>query len=229
VPIGDGAVAPDVDDGSGRAQESIAELWGNLGLNRVIDGAGRHRRLAAGCGLLTIPFLVMGAATTTVYADRVASFGLFLAAGSFLWLASDLIRTGRLVGSNRFPHASVAALGIGFWMIHHHHSDQLDDLFESEPLLTPGLALFAAAVGTLTLEDRTSTTGPSARFVGRTLLVCSAFMVGYSAVAATFTNSMAPAYALGIGSAGAMLIAMATFEGKLLWRGIALALSISSK
>lgn len=209
---------------------TFASRWGNWAPNRLADRAGRHRRLAIGCALLTVPFLVMAANPAAAYHDKLFATSKVLVGLSFLWVARDLIGTGSLIGGGvlRLPHMSVVSLAGSFALFHRHRNDHFESLIEAQPLLRPGIILFGVAVVVLAVDDRRQRPSQLGGFAGRLLLVCGASIVGLASIGAMFAGYLSPpAYSLGVSSAGVLLIGMAVFEGRLLWRALALFDSMS--
>ncbi len=169
----------------------------------------------------------MASAPTDTYSDRVFSVAHALVGGSLLWLARDLTRTASLLGFNRLPHLSLASILVGLVVLYRHRTEHFEQLFEAQPLLAPGMVLFVSAVGLLALDDFNRRPGQLGGLVGRMLLGVSASTVGFAAIGGMFTGYLVPpAYWLGVGSAGVLLVGMALFEGRLLWRAIDLARSV---
>lgn len=202
----------------------LAARWGNWGPNRLVDRAGRHRRFAIACASLTLPFLVMGSAPAAAYHDKLFSTAHVLVGLSLLWLARDLIHHGSLVsGARNLPHMSIGSLAVGFTLLYRHRTEHFENLLEAQPSLGLGMTLFGAAVGVLSVDDRRHRPGQLGGLVGRLMLVLSASIVGIASIGGLLAGHLSPpAYWLGVGSAGIMLIGMAVFEGRLLWRAIAL-------
>lgn len=203
----------------------FASRWGNSPPNRWADLAGRHRRLAVGSALLTVPFVVMAAAPSESYSDRLFSAAHLLAAVSLLWLAWDLVRFASLVSAWRLPHASIVALAVSFWVLYRHRTEQFEMLVENQPLLLPGVAMIGLAIGVMVLADR----NPQPQLysgIGRLLLVSSAVPVGVATTVGVIVGLRFGVYSVGVALASVLLVTIALFEGRLLWRAVALVVQL---
>ncbi len=178
---------------------------------------------------MTVPFLLMAAALATTDSYRTYALSHVLAAASLLWVARDLTSTGSLIGWKRAPHLSMMSLLIISLIWVRSRPAEFADLFGSEPLLSPEMLVFGAALGVLTLDDFNHRPARWTGLVGRVLLVGGGMAVGFAAMGAMFgCYEKQPTYSLGLGLAGTLLVAMAIFEGRLLWRGIELAQAANS-
>ena len=143
-------------------------------------------------------------------------------AGSFLWVAGDLIRWGSLVDARRRPHPSLLALFGASLALDLTSPAHYDRSLGATPLLTAGLVVLGGALLVLAIDDRGP--DPLIGLLGRVLLISGGAMLAVADVSRMVHGfGDQPGYSLGVGGAGVLLGAMAGFEARLLWRAAALA------
>jgi hypothetical protein len=192
---------------------------GGHAMNQLADRAGRHRRIAAGFGLLGTPIGFMGFALWSSQGFTVFALCHFVVAGSFLWLASDLVSEASLVDEHGIPHPSLGALLAAVFVLRVASADSFKQEFGSVPPLAISLAILGVSMVALMVSDRGN--DPVAAFIGRVLLVVGGLVLGVTQLtrmAAGF--DVYPLYSLGLGVIGVLLLAMAAFEAKLLVRTV---------
>ncbi len=211
-------------DTAGRVGSSLSMVWGRSPVNRLADRAGRHRRLAAGFGLLAVPTSVMGSVLLRSVDTVPFAIAHFAMAASLLWSAIDLVRGGSLVDDRRRPLASSAALFVAVVGL---HMSALSSHHGYRPLLTVGLVSLGVAIVLSTLADRSR--NPLTGLGGRLFLVIGGPLVGVAELSGMVESFDAyPVYAVCLGMIGALLVWMAIFEARLLWRGIMLVFAVRS-
>lgn len=207
----------------GHRRDELARWWGCWWPNRVLDGAGPYRRVAA--ALLTLPLPLIGLATSSTLRTSTSagyrSLHLVAAVGC-LWFSVDVIRTGAVSRDGR-PHPGAIALGLAVISLIAARPVALDLGLGVGPLALLGPAL-AVLIGALTL----ATVGEHRRvpllivlaritMVGGVLVLGS---VGLGEAGRAF--SIAPDAAIGRGVVAAILLALAVTEARVLLRGRAL-------
>lgn len=193
-----------------------------LTINRIMDRAGRHRRLAIGFVLLAVPVFLMGAGFLLTPRHVVFAFCHFGAAASFLWVASQLVRRGSFVDDRGLPHAGVAGLFASVILLRLTAPDELTEVLGARIALVAGFLVLAIAIIALVAADRRP--DPLIGLVGRGLLVIGSAATGsVQFIRALNGLDGYPGYSIGLASIGALLLAMSAFEGRLLWLALQLA------
>lgn len=189
-------------------------------VNQLIDRAGRYRRVAAGLVLMAIPLVQMG--LTAIGRGRwpIYGFAHLALAGSCIWLATDLIRTGSLIDARSRLHRSCVVLGVSIVLAGALRPGGFDG-FSPHGWAAPGLVTLLLAVVVLVVAERRSDIGAS--MIGRYLGVIGA--CGLAVV--IWTRSIQvfwvePGYAIGLGAVALIVLATALSEAWLLARGLAL-------
>jgi hypothetical protein len=195
---------------------------GTMTLNRLMDRAGRHRRLAAGFLLLVVPVCFMG----LVLLQRrmlIPAVCHFAVAGSFVVISIQLFLRGSLVDSRGVPHLGLAGLLSSVMAVRWVAPDGLTEAFGATPALGVGFVILAGALMVLAFADRNL--DPLVALVGRGLLVLGGTVSGCVQLL-RFGNGFEtqPYYAGGLGVVGLLLLGMSLFEARMLRRAIQLAL-----
>lgn len=185
-------------------------------LNRILDRAGRHRRLASGCILFGLIIGLMG--FVLLEADGLTTFTVlhFAAAASFLWFAGDLIRRASLVDGLGIPHPSIGALIAAIGLLRISAPDYYTEAFGGVPAV--GLSLLALAFAVVLLIAGDLRSSQPLSFAGRTILVIAGSAHGITQLT-RMANGLTtyPLYSLGLGLVGVFVLAMVIFEARVLW------------
>ncbi len=188
-------------------------------MNRLMDRAGRHRRIAACFAATALPVLIMGAA---VVADHpwFAVFHLAVAA-SLLWVSGDLIRGGTMVDGAGWPHAALGALAGSFVLLRLTAPASLDDILGVQIPLFVGHGVLVVSIAVLALADRRL--DPVVMCAGRMLLVLGGTIFG-STQLFRLANGLETHtwYSIGVGLVGVAFFSLSLSEARLVRRSLQL-------
>lgn len=190
-------------------------------MNRLADRAGRHRRIAVGFSLLTVPMLVMGFVLAASGEPLVFTLSHFAAAGSLGWLARDLVVRRSLVNSTGIPHLSVVSLCLAFGSVRISCPEEFEAELGLRRLVTAGLLVLGLALITMALGDRSP--DPTVGLAGRLILIVGGATLGLGQIGRMINGyDTHPLYALSLGVAGLLLLALSGFEARLVLRAFQL-------
>jgi hypothetical protein len=190
--------------------------------NRLADRAGRYRRLAAALAALPAPLLVMAVvlAAREPSSSHPVAVHLFLA-GACLWLAVDLVRRGSVLDDQDRPVISVVAVLAALALMADLQPPGSIVRFGPATILVPVLVAIALAFAALVVAERCSDC--LLAMLGRAALAGGAASLGaVELIQSTTAYPRSPVYGVALGTSAVTLLAMACFEARVLWRGVAL-------
>lgn len=188
-------------------------------VNRFIDRAGRHRRIAICFALATLPALIMG---WSVLADhRLFAAYHVVAAASLLWVSVALIRRGAFVDGAGMPPAALGALVGSLVLIRLSAPASVSQGLGGELPLILSHVVLLLALGVLIVGDRRL--DPVAMFIGRMLLVLGGLLFGLTQVFRLFNGLDTQLwYSIGVGLVGLIFLCLSLSEARLVRRALQL-------
>ncbi len=203
--------------------DDLARWWGCWWPNRALDRAGPYRRVTAALVMLPLPLVVLAAATGSHHPLPAGYLILHLVvAASCLWLAADLIRSATISHGAR-PRPSVIVLAAGAVALLAARPADLDPRLGFGPvgLVALGLGLLIGAVVLNTAGEHRA--DPFLTVTGRWSMVGGTLVIGATGLGqAGRAVAAGPGSAAGLAGLAVVLLSLASFEARVLLRGMAL-------